>query len=328
MNGKKYICRNCLQFKYSEKDLTVHKQYCLQTKIEGTPIWPRKNDPPVKFKNYNNKFRHPFVGYLDFECILQKYQNPQRGESDSSYTDKVSQHIPSSFAFKLNSPYVNLPLKLYRGENPAKELMNYLIDVVAMEIKKIKPKELYITAENELNFKEETRCHICEEDLNGDKVRDHCHYSGKYLGAAHNKCNLNRKEIREVPILIHNGSKYDIHLIVKELSKVYKDQNIECIAQTEEGYIMLRKRLNGIKFKFIDMFRFMPESLDKLISYLDDKSIDDPNLYNFDLKDLERKGLMNILMIGINIMKQTKRKVLFKLKWIKDDDYEYGYLII
>ena len=86
-------------------------------------------------------------------------------------------------------------------------------------------------------------------------MRDHCHYSGKYLGASHNQCNLKRRELKEIPIFIHDGSKY-------ELAKVYKDQEMECIAQTEECYIMLRKKLNGIKFKFVDMYRFMPQSLD------------------------------------------------------------------
>ena len=294
---KKYICRNCLQFKYSEEDLNKHKYYCLQTNIEGTPIWPSDDTPPIEFHHFNYKFSHPFVGYLDFEVILQKYNIIERDQNqNNSFTDKISQHIPSSFGFKLKSPYINLPFKLYRGENPAKKLMNYLINVLAKEIKNIQTKELHMSADDEFRFKNQKICHICEKYFKKDdrKVRDHCHYSGKFLGAAHNKCNLKRKEIKEIPILIHNGSKYDVHLIVKELAKVYRDQDIQCIAQTEECYIMLNKKLNGIKFKFIDMYRFMPYSLDKLISYLGDKSLSDPilkTLYSGDLKDLERKGV-------------------------------------
>ena len=41
------------------------------------------------------------------------------------------------------------------------------------------------------------------------KVRDHCHYTGKYRGAAHNMCNLRYKVPKEIPIVFHNGCTYD-----------------------------------------------------------------------------------------------------------------------
>ena len=41
------------------------------------------------------------------------------------------------------------------------------------------------------------------------KVREHCHYTGKYRGAAHNICNLRCKIPKEIPIVFHNGSTYD-----------------------------------------------------------------------------------------------------------------------
>ena len=332
---KKYICRNCLQVKYSEKSLNEHRHLCLQVNIEGTPIWPNGSDRFVEFKNFNNKYFHPFVGYLDFEVILQKYNNVERETNiNNPYTDRISQHIPSSFGFKLKSPYIDLPFKLYRGENSAKELMNYLIDVVSPAIKNIKTKELNMTDDDKLRFQEENICHICEKEIKDDKVRDHCHYSGKFLGPAHNKCNLNRRELKEIPIFIHNGSKYDIHLIVKDLAKVFKDQEMECIAQTGECYIMLRKKLNGIKFKFVDMFRFMPQSLNKLISNLHDKSLHDPilnTLYNGNLKDLERKGIFPYEYIDTwnkyNEMEFPSIEHFYSnlnISSISYDDYEYG----
>ena len=44
---------------------------------------------------------------------------------------------------------------------------------------------------------------------NYQKVRDHDHYTGKFRGAAHSICNLRYKVQREIPVVIHNGSKYD-----------------------------------------------------------------------------------------------------------------------
>ena len=54
------------------------------------------------------------------------------------------------------------------------------------------------------------------------KVRDLCHFTGKYRGAAHSKCNLKYKVPRFAPVLFHNGSKYDNHFIIKQLAKDFK----------------------------------------------------------------------------------------------------------
>ena len=51
------------------------------------------------------------------------------------------------------------------------------------------------------------------------KVRDHCHYTGKYRGAAYSKCNLNYKIVKEIPVLFDNGSVYDYHFIIKYLAR-------------------------------------------------------------------------------------------------------------
>ena len=54
------------------------------------------------------------------------------------------------------------------------------------------------------------------------KVKDHCHYTGKYRGAAHYICNLRYKTPKEIPVVFHNGSTYDYHLIIKELAEEFE----------------------------------------------------------------------------------------------------------
>ena len=51
------------------------------------------------------------------------------------------------------------------------------------------------------------------------KVRDHCHCTGKYRGAAHDICNLRYQIPKEIPVVFHNGSTYDYHFIIKELAE-------------------------------------------------------------------------------------------------------------
>ena len=53
------------------------------------------------------------------------------------------------------------------------------------------------------------------------KVKDHCHYTGKYRGAAHSLCNLKYSVPKNISIVFHNGSNYDYHLIIKELAEKF-----------------------------------------------------------------------------------------------------------
>ena len=105
------------------------------------------------------------------------------------------------------------------------------------------------------------------------KVRDHCHYTGKYRGAAHNMCNLRYKVPKEIPIIFHNGSTYDYHFIIKELVREF-DGNFECSGENTEKYITfsvpIKKNIENknIEIKFIDSYRFMSMSLSKLIDNL------------------------------------------------------------
>ena len=105
------------------------------------------------------------------------------------------------------------------------------------------------------------------------KVRDHCHYTGKYRGAAHNMCNLRYKVPKEIPIVFHNDSTYDYHFIIKELVKEF-DGNFECLGENTEKYITfsvpIKKKIENknIEIKFIDSYKFMSMSLSKLIDNL------------------------------------------------------------
>ena len=68
------------------------------------------------------------------------------------------------------------------------------------------------------------------------KVRDHCHYTGKYRGAAHSKCNLEYKIVKVIPVLFHNGSVHDYHFIIKYLAREFNG-NFECLGENTEKYI-------------------------------------------------------------------------------------------
>ena len=101
------------------------------------------------------------------------------------------------------------------------------------------------------------------------KVRDHCHYTRKFRGAAHNICNLRYKVRREIPVVLHNGSNYDFHLIIKESAKKFEGQ-LDCLGENTEKYITFsvtvkkeikNKILVTCKLRLIDSSRFMKHHL-------------------------------------------------------------------
>ena len=68
------------------------------------------------------------------------------------------------------------------------------------------------------------------------KVRDHCHYTGKYRSAAHDICNFRYKKPKEIPVVFYNGSTYDYHFIINELAEEFEGE-FECLGENTEKSI-------------------------------------------------------------------------------------------
>ena len=130
-------------------------------------------------------------------------------------------------------------------------------------------------------YKRATKCRICFKPFNEEKrrVRDHCHYSGLYRGAAHSSCNLKYKIPKYMPVIFHNLTGYDAHLFIKELAKHITGMGV--IAKNTEDYISSLKvevdkyiNKNGnectkeMELRFIDSIKFMSSSLESLVNNL------------------------------------------------------------
>ena len=128
--------------------------------------------------------------------------------------------MPNSIGAKLVCIYerFNLPSIIFKG----KDCINKFITWVLGKQKWIKQitkqhlnKKLIMTNEDEEIYENSYICWICKQELNMDKVRDHCHVTGKFRGAAHNKCNINLRLPRKLPIIFHNLQGYDGHIMLK-----------------------------------------------------------------------------------------------------------------
>ena len=75
---------------------------------------------------------------------------------------------------------------------------------------------MIFTEEDRKQFNKASDCWICGEELGNDRVRDHCHYTGRYRGPAHNRCNLKFRKPKSISVFFHNLSGYDSHLFIKK----------------------------------------------------------------------------------------------------------------
>ena len=154
--------------------------------------------------------------------------------------------------------------------------------MLAADIKKIykkfnfSKKMILLTEKEQSKFEKAKICWICQKEFKevDKKVRDHCHFTGKFRGAAHNICNLQFKKPKFTPVIFHNLSGYHAHLFVKNLGKT--EGNVKCIPNNDivvDEYINKKGEKVEVKheIRFIDSFKFMASSLESLVENLGDE---------------------------------------------------------
>ena len=242
-----------------------------------------KDNNIIKYNHGEKSMKIPFIIYTDLECLLEKMSTCINNPNESS-TTKINKHIPSGYSIFTSCSFDESKNKLncYRGKDCMKKFCKDLKEDATRIINHEKKKIIPLTKEEKVNYNDQKVCYICKKefeksDKKHHKVRDHCHYTGKYRGAAHNICNLRYKAPKEIPVVFHNGSTYDYHFIIKELAKEFEG-NFDCLGENTKKDITfsvpLKKKIENknleitYKLKFIDSFRFMSSSLSKLVDNL------------------------------------------------------------
>ena len=303
-NGKLFICKRCFQHFSKQELLDKHIEYCSNNKTAVVEM-PKPNTF-LHFKNYYKQLPVPFVVYADFECFT-KPMNSCSPNPKESYNYNYQKHEPSGFCFYAKGIVPGKHIKpitytkTSENENIAKIFVKKLEELtkgIYNDFYK-NPKPLRLTRAEQKSFEEATICHICSLELKDDKVRDHCHFTGEYRGAARNKCNLKCRKLKVLPVIFHNLQGYDAHLFIKQLYRLEGD--LECIPSTEEKYISFNKKIkvdeiNGVdisfEIRFIDSFKFLQTSLANLVSNLspDDFHIT-KHVFKLNTSLLTRKGV-------------------------------------
>ena len=103
------------------------------------------------------------------------------------------------------------------GEDAAQKFVEMLDEDIKI-ITNIPEKKIIFGEKEKERFDKETKCWICNKEFDDDvKVREHCHFTGRYRGAAHKSCNLKYRKPNFTPVVFHNLSGYDSHLFIKKI---------------------------------------------------------------------------------------------------------------
>ena len=288
---KRHFCLRCLNGYKTEQALNDHKEYCYNNECVKT-IMPEKGTM-LRFKNFLHSEKVPFIVYADTEALIKEMHNCDPNPQNS-YTKKYQKHEPISFSYYIkcfDNSVCEPILRTYTGKDAMDVFIKWLEEDVKA-IANIKPKNMIFTEEDKKRFNKSRECWICRELLKDDKVRDHCHYTGRYRGHAHNTCNLKYRKPKFIPVVFHNLSGYDSHLFIKKLGS--PGENMDCIPNNEEKYISFSKNIKvgeykdrktgevkdkTFKMRFIDSFKFMGSSLEALVNNLPKDSFNNLERY-------------------------------------------------
>ena len=255
-----FYCLNCFHTYRTKNKLEARKKICENHDYCNVKV-PIKANNTIKYKHGEKSMKLPFVIYADLECFLEKKSTCQNNPNKSS-TTKINKHTPSGYSIFTHCSFNKSKneINYYRGDDCMKKFCKDLREHSTKIINYEKKKMIALTAEEKVHYNKQKVCYICKKEFdNNDKIqqkgRDHCHYTGKYRGAAHNICNLRYKVAKEIPTVFHNGSTYDYHFIIKELVQEFKD-NFECLGENTEKYISfsvsIKKKIENKNLEITD----------------------------------------------------------------------------
>ena len=277
-----FCCLNCFHSDRTKNKPEAHKKICENHDYCHVEM-PIKGNNTIKYNHGEKSMKLPFAIYADLECLLEK-MSTCRNDPKKSSTTKINKHTPSGYSIFTHCSFDESKNKIsyYRGDDCmkkfCKDLREHAMKIINYEKKKFIP----LTTEAKIYHNKQKICYICKKEFvisnkKHHRVRDHCHYTGKYRGAAHNICNLRYKVPKEIPVVFHIGSTCDDHFIINELVKEFIG-NFECLGENTEKYITfsvpIKKKIENkdveitYKIKFIDSYRFISSSLSELVDNL------------------------------------------------------------
>ena len=273
--GRMHYCMNCLNGFRSFAIKQKHVETCILNKPR-LEFAPTEDEKIICFTNQERKHFLEYIAYLDFECILPDSKskcnncNSLKCKCDSWSIKDINTQLPICFSFiiiKGNNEVIHE--YTYAGKDAHLHLIEHLLEQEESWLSALlnSNKQMQMTDEDSRNYKRSSECYLCKMPFSGQtiKVRDHSHYTGDFLGAACQKCNLRRRMPKRLKIFVHNCAKYDMHFIIKGISNFRQSiKNISVLPYNGEHFRTLRFN----SFEFVDTLAFLQASLSQLASDL------------------------------------------------------------
>ena len=199
-------------------------------------------------------------------------------------------HIISELEDVLKSEYYKSPLGYDNVDWFVDEVIK-LENKMAFYFKNTK-KDINMKDEDEEDYRNSDICRFYEKEIITDKVRDHCHLTGKYRGPTHSKCNINvtQKQSSFIPFIFHNFSNYDCHMFFEKRVDKKKDEvDFDIIPKTNEEYISVTYGC----IRFIDSYRFLSSGLGSLVKTIVDN--DHKKLKNLKKEIVDNDEILDIV---------------------------------
>jgi len=258
-------CPRCLRSFRTGKAFDLHETLCLKFLKFGPTIYSIPINTDIQFTEWQKTVPLSYVVYADFESVLKP----------CDLDGKIQKHEPIMASYLLVPRRIHtettLPMRYehFYGQDCIVRFLESLEqttkDVRDWYNENANQPMLPLSLEQEQNHANAQVCHLCKKafHLLNPKVRDHCHVSGFYIGAAHSLCNIQRRQKRFLPVLFHNMRKYDMHHIMKHAIHNFKSWDLSPIAQSSETFLALTCYLgDGAIIRFIDSLQFISTSLD------------------------------------------------------------------
>ena len=276
-NNKKYFCVRCLNSFISEENLNNHKNLCLKYNKKSEKLILPKEKSILKFEKIEDMIKTPFTIYYDIETYNQHLKKT-----------KQFKKIKNTEHEKLLKPYlIGYILKCNYDDKFSKKCQVFIGDqcVEKMILNLIFTERPYIWETIRLNFNNPiernpdltkfdiTKCHLCNKKIIDKPVKNHCHFTSKMLGYAHNKCNLRYKFKKDntndeylINVFAHNSQNFDQSFLIRALQNLDNKIPFSCLPRNSNKFISLQIGT----FIFKDSYLFLNKSLDYLTKTIDD----------------------------------------------------------
>ena len=336
--NKKYFCVRCLNIFISQENLVKHKDLCIKYNTKSEKLVLPKENTILKF---NEMITTPFTIYHDIETYGKYLKDTkQHSKIQNTSHEQLLKNFLIGYILKNNyDDRFSKKCQIFTDDQCIEKMLLNLIFTERPYINKIIDEKFNKPIEKnpDLSKFDINKCHLCNEKIEDNPVKNHCHYSGKMIGYAHNECNLRYKFKKDnvhndylINIFGHNSQNFDQSFLIRALQNFDCRIPFSCLPRNSNKFISIQI---GPPFIFKDSYLFLNKSLDYLTGTINDedrislkqdfgeenyKLLTKKGIYPYDYFDKKEKYSETEL--------PKKQKFFNKLnnKNISNEDYEHA----